>query len=409
MKESEIKNVVREAYKSAPILIKLYPDKTVRSFNGLAGLYNYFQDEASFWNSLIEINNNQRINAVRGQVLRIFQHIQTVLNSDQYTVQSNISVVRTAISGSGNPRIIYSTSKPVKQLVNMCSSGQYSETYISTYIGFLQDERFSDNNLHGQLAAYFALNPFSTPEQNIEIKNFLDKTISNTQGIIEQTEKDQSEYWDKVKGEYETVTTGIKSEYEQFFEARKKEQWEQSKSWKSNLDNANIRLAELENLYQEKLRLEAPAKYWEDLESEYIKKGKIWIGWAVGSTFVLGVALVTILYFIPDTLKGSITDIGSGTIRSTLILAAAVSMCVYVIRLFVKLATSSFHLARDAKERHTLANLYLSLIEKNAVEKESRDIILNALFSRADSGLLKGDSSPTIPEGLSSVIMKNIK
>ena len=64
--------------------------------------------------------------------------------------------------------------------------------------------------------------------------------------------------------------------------------------------------------------------------------------------------------------------------------------------------------ASDAQERHQLTYQYLSLLQANAIEEKDREIILQSLFSRADTGLLKGDSSPTMPDGFMNQILKNI-
>ena len=61
---------------------------------------------------------------------------------------------------------------------------------------------------------------------------------------------------------------------------------------------------------------------------------------------------------------------------------------------------SSYHLARDAEERHTLTFFYLALIKDTEVNEEDRKMILQSLFSRTDTGLLKEDSSPTLPGGI---------
>ncbi len=80
----------------------------------------------------------------------------------------------------------------------------------------------------------------------------------------------------------------------------------------------------------------------------------------------------------------------------------------YLLRLFVKLSLSSFHLARDANERYQLTHQYLALLQEKAIDDKSRDILLQSLFSRAETGLLKGDSSPTLPDGVLSQVLKNI-
>ena len=61
---------------------------------------------------------------------------------------------------------------------------------------------------------------------------------------------------------------------------------------------------------------------------------------------------------------------------------------------------SSFHLARDSEERHTLTYFYLSLLKESEIDPEEKKLIMQSLFSRADTGLLKEDSSPTMPNDL---------
>ncbi len=63
---------------------------------------------------------------------------------------------------------------------------------------------------------------------------------------------------------------------------------------------------------------------------------------------------------------------------------------------------------RDAEEREQLTYLYLSLNQNSQLDSSSRDIVLQALFSRTDTGLLAGDSSPSMP-GLNELIKSTLK
>ena len=68
---------------------------------------------------------------------------------------------------------------------------------------------------------------------------------------------------------------------------------------------------------------------------------------------------------------------------------------------------SSFHLARDCEERHTLTYFYLSLLKDSNVDENERQLIMQSLFSRAETGLLKDDSSPTMPsDAIGKIISK---
>ena len=77
-----------------------------------------------------------------------------------------------------------------------------------------------------------------------------------------------------------------------------------------------------------------------------------------------------------------------------------------MLRITIKMTLSSYHLARDSKEREQLSYFYLSLMQTNGVSDNERAIILNSLFSRSDTGLLKGDSSPIMSANVTDVINK---
>jgi len=79
-----------------------------------------------------------------------------------------------------------------------------------------------------------------------------------------------------------------------------------------------------------------------------------------------------------------------------------VSFIAYGIRSFMKVMFSSFHLARDCEERHTLTYFYLSLLKDSKVDDKDRQLIMQSLFSRAETSLLKEDSSPTMPNDMTS-------
>jgi hypothetical protein len=52
---------------------------------------------------------------------------------------------------------------------------------------------------------------------------------------------------------------------------------------------------------------------------------------------------------------------------------------------------------RDAEEREQLTYLYLSLSIEAVIDEGSREIVLQALFSRSETGLLINEHGPTMP------------
>ena len=165
------------------------------------------------------------------------------------------------------------------------------------------------------------------------------------------------------------------------------------------------RCKDLETLYEEKLKLEAPAEYWDELDKKYSVAGRWWFFFSILFTAAIVFGLVLILKHLPNLFSEDSHWID--VFKNSAIITVITSVAVYILRLFVKMTMSSFHLARDARERNKLTYFYLSLIEKKAVTEKERAIVLNSLFSRADTGLLKGDSSPTMSGNVTELV-KNL-
>ena len=160
------------------------------------------------------------------------------------------------------------------------------------------------------------------------------------------------------------------------------------------LDAAESRHQELEDLYQEKLRLKAPAQYWQQRAKSLGFHGGLWVVLLILSTVAL--AIVSGLFFWSWLHKPPI-EFGLASLQGVALFGTTVAAGAYLLRTLSRLTFSAFHLKRDAEEREQLAHLYLALINEGAIDSNSRDIVLQALFSRADSGLLLGDSAPTMP------------
>ncbi len=162
------------------------------------------------------------------------------------------------------------------------------------------------------------------------------------------------------------------------------------------------RCEELEKLYGEKLKLQAPAEYWKELDDEYSQKGKMWLAFSIMTAIIMISVLIVILLKIPEIFSNDLHWLE--VIKNSAIITIITSIAAYMLRLFVRMSMSSLHLARDAKERNKLTYFYLALIEKDAVSDKERAIILNSLFSRSDTGLLKGESSPTMSNNVMELV-----
>lgn len=167
-----------------------------------------------------------------------------------------------------------------------------------------------------------------------------------------------------------------------------------SKSFHEQYAKWADKIVELENTYREKLRFESPASYWKTRAKECKEEGDKWAGWLVTLIFI-AIAVFGSLMFA--WLNRFNTGVNFNNLEGVVIIAIALSLFVFALRTLAKLTFSSYHLQRDAEEREQLTHLYLALANDSKVDAESRNIVLQALFSRSESGLLSGESGPTLP------------
>jgi hypothetical protein len=201
----------------------------------------------------------------------------------------------------------------------------------------------------------------------------------------------------RFKSDFDNLKTNMNEWSQQQKEAH--DQWEtdKKKNMESFLEDKNNKLTELENTYTKKLQLEGPVRYWRYRIKKYKSQGITWLILLGASTFIISGALFYILYNFPSAFHKNIFKGEPEAIKGIIILASLLSFFAYLIKTFSKLTFSSFHLQRDAEEREQLTMVYLSLEKDGKVSKEEKQLILQSLFSRTDSGLLSGDNSPIMP------------
>ena len=80
-----------------------------------------------------------------------------------------------------------------------------------------------------------------------------------------------------------------------------------------------------------------------------------------------------------------------------------ISLAIWLIRIVMKIALSSYHLSIDAKERVIMIKTYLSLMkEGNAVSENDKKIMIESIFRTTNHGIVKDESSVTVTDIISS-------
>jgi len=232
-----------------------------------------------------------------------------------------------------------------------------------------------------------------------QLRNRLDET---TNKLIQEVDEFKSSYFEWHKVTNETITNQIEMQADAF---------EMTQTSKENefinlMNESKEKIKELENTYHEKLRLEKPAQYWNTKASEYKLHADKWSKGLAG-LLVGGIVLFAILFYFWSIRFEFGMELKS--MQGAILFVTLITIYAIAVQAVSKMVFSSYHLQRDAEEREQLAYVYLALTnEQNHIDEESRKIVLQSLFSRADTGLLK-DSSPTMPGVGITELFKNVK
>lgn len=253
-------------------------------------------------------------------------------------------------------------------LIGMLSAYEFRSQNDSEILHRRNNEKLSLSKIRDKYNEYIA-------ESEQELNAYLSDAKENLTNHFDTIEKFKSE----KNQSFQDWFSGIQTGFDTFFKNA-------SNSAKSN-----------EDLYREKLRLEAPAKYWKDRAQKLEKESEKYLDLLIRVSLYSAASLLIILLAVGNNYFANVFNDTIKGIKWTLILITIVSLLVFVIRILAKLYMSSLHLSRDAEEREQLTHFYLALKKDTTIEPEERQLILQSLFSRADTGLLREDSSPTMP------------
>lgn len=355
--------------------------------------FEYLTTESDFWNT--KDSKNQLVSiAQQGRLKTALQHFE---NAKRHYEASNVSQGESSLNSS----------------INALSSGcLYSKTHMAEFILSKIDKSqgFISGLRKGLLRNRTTANQFTVEELEgvITALNYRNSTIA-LQCFSEEAIAILKENVDNANGKYSKLAQKYTESYIdqekrlKSIETQTNEHFKKlaEQTEKGNAD-ALARLNQLEQLYEEKLKLQAPAQYWEEMESDYRESGIWWFIGSMGVAVATVVLLIYIFKMLPNTL--SLEYNWMYIFKTSAVITIITSIAVYVLRLAVKMATSSFHLSRDARERSRLTYFYLALIQNKAVTDKERAIVLNSLFSRSDTGLLKGDSSPVMSSNVTDLV-----
>ncbi len=228
-----------------------------------------------------------------------------------------------------------------------------------------------------------------------------DSEKKSLEKIREHFQKSQDELFSKValfKSEFNDWEVKTKIDSERLYTIQKKlgvrKLKQQDKLFDEDLSIWKAKIEELETTYEEKLKLQGPAKYWSDASKRYEKHG---MNWARAIVFFVILGIVIFYSLLSQWFSGEKLPLQLSSLQGAILFASLAAMFTYLMKVLSKMTFSSFHLMRDAQEREQLTYLYLALTHESEIDKSSRDIVLQSLFSRSETGLLVKENGPTMP------------
>lgn len=398
---TEFSDNLNEWFQSCDFAITLLPETTTRKFNSLDQLRAFIQQEIKFWQPI----DAQITSRFHGADRNLEEAITAEAQNAQQRIKTAIDALKTKPTQYENGYIIFSQTKVAKELKQISEKyGKESEGYKAFLQAALSDHvrtahigKWSTQEFFGVFDAYVyrRLNEnvkTSTANAKKSLVDLESRQSVICQELVDQKHDNQTAFkvfqndcakW--LSDKNEQVDTNAKSQLES-----------QNKTFQESEQNWRNRIEELENLYRDKLSLEAPVAYWEKLRKKHNCWGFVFSTCTALLSVVMVWILTTALYkWPPGWISANKWDLN--TLKGSFLLLTITSIAAYAIHFLAKFAISAFHLARDAEERRQLTYVYLALLEKEAVPNDDQKIVLQALFSRADTGLLKGDHGPTMP------------
>ncbi len=346
----------------------------VKSLNGYDEILRYFQREVNYWQPLAAKYSVGPLNQIAAWLQNILDDIESVkenndtTESGKTTTKAKLESVAISINTLGkNANSQHYIPSKTTEAILIVSLAEYSTDAIEGAFKFYANESLPTNISEAALGYMQA-------------------------ATLEATKKNIGEPADHLRKSFDDVRNNIEAWHDKSIVKVDKQ-----------FEKAEKKINDLEQTYGDKLMLEEPAQNWKDRAKTLRSIGYGWSIALIAASVTMIRLLASILLQEDNPFLGNLFSEGglidANSLRGLLILVAIISFGAYLIRTAAKLLFSSFHLARDAEERYYLTMVYLGLRQNASVTDKDREIILQALFARADTGLIGDDGGPTMPGG----------
>lgn len=381
-----------------------------KNITGITALYEFINKQLEGWSEITLQNDSNFIRVSKNYFENLRNQLIQLANTNSVPQQRNIlSNILSAVPVNRDNPILFDIPE-TKFLLKVLN--EYPKSINGAVNFIIGTPNVNDrNNLIGSILAYeFTLKGKSEiTKRSKEEEVHILKLRTDFEKYTSESETQLINHLRNYKEKYEEYSKKIditKEEKEQLFnhwlDTTKKDFFAFSEKSKKEIST-------LESSYEELLSLKKPTEYWNKRALQLNKEGK---NYSILLSILVAISCSCLYFLLWKTPEGLLKSFfgndKSIAIRWSILFVTFISFMAYFINAVTKMLFSSFHLARDAEEREQLTFVYLALLKESSISKEDRILILQSLFSRADTGLLKMDSSPSMP-GSSAIFDKIIK
>jgi hypothetical protein len=280
----------------------------------------------------------------------------------------------------------------VKQALGK-EAGAAAYAFAAGYLSFSQIT--TDNQFRGVLEYCFPKSSDLADTRDrlaTERQNFARTLRTLTKSINEQEQERQTRDDDWLKARDERLIELVHGLWTT---------WEgRADAWTIRLDEAENSIRRVEKQFKEYMELQAPVEYWKTQAEKHR-----FSSWIFGGLLVLyfGITIWGLkeAYFsVGESLFKWIGDVDSAGKNVLLYYATGgllvlTTLVFWIGRILSRMYLSEQHLATDAIQRSVMTKTYLALIPHSNDDKNSREIILNALFRATSDGVVKDEGGDT--------------
>ena len=363
----------------------------------------------SVWKDL-----NDKFNIIKNYIFEIKElDIDDINNKIYYNLSSNRETRE-------QEKIIYilSIQSPIDKDKNFIKI----KNFVSFYIEQSQSELdnavksfiylYKNNNAIGHYfsnlnhsmfypALYLLRKNFSNIKENINVfeTNIVAPLASKLKDISDESDEQYRQITALIEDKHNEIQKQFDKKVSEFAEFQKSlNEWQEEKQ--NNLND-------LEETYKNKLSLEAPEKLWNERAVEHQKQATRWTYFLIGAVLALIFTLVLLVIVIHDYSLNIIKK-DLPFISESFILISVISFFIYIIRVLIKIVMSNHHLATEYKQKAALTRFYQALTKAGTnIDKDERLIIINSLFGKVETGLVKTDTSND-SDAILAILSKNI-